>query len=296
MKMKRKGLFDYVNIILMLLIGFITVYPFYLVLIISLNEPFDASTGGIYLFPRIFSIVNYQYVFSSRELVWSFMITILRTVIGTLTSVFFTAAFSYGISKRNLIGRKAIIVLMTITLYFSGGLIPQYLLYKYLGLIGNFLVLIIPCMFSFYNAILIMSFMKTIPSDVEESAKLDGANDMVIFIKIIIPVSAPVLATIALFNGVFHWNSWFDAMLFGGKKLQTVQGFLAQIIQSAQLDLNDLNATSSIRKQIKDQLSQPTGESIKLATMVITTLPIVFIYPFLQKYFVKGIMIGSLKG
>lgn len=296
MKMKRKGLFDYVNIILMLVIGFITVYPFYLVLIISLNEPFDASTGGIYLFPRIFSIVNYQYVFSSRELIWSFLITILRTVIGTLTSVFFTAAFSYGISKRNLIGRKTIIILMTITLYFSGGLIPQYLLYKYLGLIGNFLVLIIPCMFSFYNAILIMSFMKTIPSDIEESAKLDGANDMLIFVKIIIPVSAPVLATIALFNGVFHWNSWFDAMLFGGKKLQTVQGFLAQIIQSAQLDLNDLNATSSIRKQIKDQLSQPTGESIKLATMVITTLPIVFIYPFLQKYFVKGIMIGSLKG
>jgi putative aldouronate transport system permease protein len=173
-------------------------------------------------------------------------------------------------------------------MYFSGGLIPYYLLIvKYLHLKNSFLAYIIPNMFSAFNAILLLTFFKGIPKEMEESAKIDGANELKIFIKLIIPVSKPVLATIALFNGVFHWNSWFDAMLFGGAHLKTLQQILIQIINSN----SNVNITAG-----NLGFRAVTAESVKLATMVITTLPIVFSYPFLQKYFVKGIMVGSVKG
>jgi putative aldouronate transport system permease protein len=281
-------LFDTANIIIMVLLSFVTLYPFYNILITSLNDPIDAARGGITFFPRIFSIDNYKVVFQDKVIFSAFIVTILRTLIGTATAVIFTAAFAYGISKSNLLGRSFIIAMTILTMYFGGGLIPYYLLIaKYLHLKNNFLVYIIPNLFSAFNAMIMLTFFKGIPKEMEESAKMDGANDLKIFIKLIIPVSKPVLATIALYNGVFHWNSWFDAMLFGGSHLKTLQQILIQIINS--------NSNVSITAGNLG-FKQVTAESVKLATMVITTLPIVFSYPFLQKYFVKGIMIGSVKG
>ncbi|WP_373229244.1 carbohydrate ABC transporter permease [Cohnella sp.] len=281
-------LFDTINIVLMALLAFVTIYPFYNILINSFNDPIDAARGGITFWPRVLSIENYKMVFRDDSISNAFVVTVARTVIGTAAAVLFTGAFAYGISKPNLLWRKLIILLAVITLYFSGGLIPSYLLIaKYLHLKNNFLAYILPNLFNPFNAIIMVTFFRGIPKEMEESAKIDGANDLRIFFRLILPVSKPVLATIALYNGVFHWNSWFDAMLYGGQHLKTLQQILIQIINS--------NSNVSIAAGNLG-FRAVTAESVKLATMVITTLPIVFTYPFLQKYFVKGILIGSVKG
>lgn len=280
--------FDLLNVILMIALCIVTLYPFYNILITSFNDPTDAARGGITLWPRVFSIDNYRIVFRDDNMLHAFMITILRTLIGTATAVLFTGAFAYGVSKNELVGRRLFLMLAIVTMYFSGGIIPYYLLVaKYLYLKGNFLVYIIPNLFNVFNAIIMLTFFRNLPKEIEESAKIDGANDIRIFFQLVLPVSKPVLATIALYNAVFHWNSWYDAMLFGNENLLTLQQILMQIISS-----------NSNVSQLASQLGYGavSAASLKLATMVITTLPIVFTYPFVQKYFVQGIMIGSVKG
>jgi len=226
--------------------------------------------------------------FQNNDIINAFYVTVARTIIGTFVAVILTAAFAYGVSKRELVGRKVIMAATLVTMYFSGGLIPTYILIaKWLNLKKNILAYIIPNMFNVFNAIIMMTFFSGIPKEIEESAKIDGANDVTIFFKLIIPLSMPVLATIALFNGVFHWNSWFDAMLYGGTNLKTLQQILMKLISS----------NNNVSVQAGNMgFKAVSSESIKLSTMVITTLPIIFVYPFLQKYFVKGIMIGSVKG
>lgn len=284
--------FDAFNIAVMLLLSLITVYPLYYILINSLNDSMDAMKGGIYLFVRVFSVKSYMYLFQDKEIASAFVVTTARTVIGTVCSVFFTAMFSYAMSKSHLIGRKYAVVFMIIPMYISGGLIPYYLVIRSLGLIGKFAVLIIPTLFTTFNAMILITNFKGIPKELEESAKIDGANDFTIFIRIILPVSTAVLATIALFNAVVHWQSWFDATIFGGNRLQTLQSILTRIIRTSQIE------NSSAIKKAGEQLfnKRTTTQSLVVTAMVVTTLPIVFIYPFLQKYFVKGIMVGSLKG
>ncbi|CAN7500401.1 carbohydrate ABC transporter permease [Paenibacillus sp. LjRoot153] len=283
----EKG-FDWLNVLLMLALSIITLYPFYNILITSFNDPTDAARGGITFWPREFSMENYLMVFRDPNMTRAFVVTIARTFIGTAAAVLFTGAFAYGVSKKELLGRRFFLILAIVTMYFSGGIIPYYLLIaKYLHLKNDFLVYIIPNLFNVFNAIIMLTFFRGIPIEIEESAKMDGANELTIFFRLIIPVSKPVLATIALYNAVMHWNSWYDAMLFGGEKLVTLQQILMQIISS--------NSNVSI---IASNLGfgNVTAQSLKLATMVITTLPIVFSYPFVQKYFVQGIMIGSVKG
>jgi putative aldouronate transport system permease protein len=281
-------LFDAANVVLLLLLAFVTLYPFYNILITSLNDPADAARGGITFWPRVLSFENYKMVLQDESLINAFVVTVLRTVVGTATAVLFTAAFSYGVSKPELLGRKLFLILAIITMYFSGGLIPHYLLIaQYLHLKGSFMAYILPNLFSVFNALIMITFFRGIPKEMEESAKVDGAHELTIFWRLVLPVSKPVLATIALYNAVFHWNSWFDAMLYGGESLRTLQQILMQIISS--------NSNVSLMASNLG-MKAVTAESVKLATMVITTLPIVFSYPFLQKYFVKGIMIGSVKG
>ncbi len=280
--------FNVFNLIFMSVIMLITLYPFYYVIISSLNDPIDLLKGPVYLLPRQFSIVNYIYVLKDKEILNAAFVTVLRTVLGSVSAVLFTSAFAYGISKKWLLGRRFFIGMALVTMYFSGGLIPSYLLIAHgLKLQGNFLVFIIPNLFNAFNAFIMMSFFRGIPSEMEESAKIDGANDIMIFIRLILPVSMPILATVVLFNGVAHWNSWFDAMLYGGRKLQTLQQYLVKSIQSA--SVNPKASSFALTYRI-------SSTSIRLTTMVITAFPIVIAYPFLQKYFVKGVMIGSLKG
>ncbi|NOU66413.1 ABC transporter permease subunit [Paenibacillus sp. LMG 31461] len=286
----KEAAFDYFNFIFMLVICFVTIYPIWYVLVNSFNEGNDAMRGGIYWWPRVFSIDSYRAVFANNGIMLAMGVTVAKTLIGTVVHVLFTAMVAYAFSRKELIGRNVYMLIGTVTLFFSGGLIPYYLLIRDLGMLDSFLVYIIPAMFSFFDLIIFLSFFREIPDALEEAAKIDGANDFKIFYQIILPVSMPVVATIALFHGVYQWNDYFTGMIYINKSdLQPIQTYLYRVV--AQSSSNQMMAatTGSVAKTVSSQ-------SIKLATMVVTTLPIVLVYPFLQKYFVKGFMIGSIKG
>lgn len=283
--------FDYANVIAMLIICFATLYPVWYVLVNSFNDGTDAMTGGqIYWIPRQFSLENYVTVFENAGIMTAMGITVAKTLIGTVVHVFFTAMVAYALSRKELIFRNVYMIMGTITLFFSAPLIPNYLWLRDLGLLDTFGVYIYPAMFSFFDLIIFLAFFREIPEGLEEAAKIDGANDFSIFVRIVLPVSLPVVATISLFHGVWQWNDYFTGLLYTNKAdLQPIQTFLYRVI--AQSSSNQIvGATGgAINRTV-------TSQSIKLATMVITTFPIVVAYPFLQRYFVKGMMIGSIKG
>jgi len=291
-KNKLGTTFDVFNIAILLLFSLLTAYPLWFCIINSFNDGMDAMKGGIYLWPRIFSINNYKAVFSDSSILKAFGISASRVLIGTPLHVFFTAMVAYPMSKNWLLGRKFYMTLGTITLFFSGGLIPTFLNIRNLGLYDNYLVYIIPGMFGFYHMLIFVSFFKGIPSSIEESAKIDGAGDFYIFVRIILPLSTPVLATIALFCGVSYWNDYFTAVIYiRNPNLIPIQTYLYRIIAQGNT------------AQMMDRIQAGVGsgnlisaQTVKYATMVVVIIPIICVYPFLQKYFVKGIMIGSLKG
>jgi putative aldouronate transport system permease protein len=292
-KRKTKGdmVFDFFNVLLMIIICFVTIYPIWFTLVNSFNEGADAMLGGIYWWPRKFSLENYDAVFKNSGIVSAMFITVAKTVIGTVAHVFFTAMVAYALSKKDLIGRKLYMTLGLITMFFSGGLIPTFVLVRDLGLIDNFLVYIIPAMFSFFDLLIFVSFFREIPPGLEEAARIDGASDFTIFIKVILPLSLPVIATIALFHGVYQWNDYFAGVMYiNDTSLQPIQTYLYRIVAGAGANQAVASAASGIVGRTT------TAQSVKLATMVVATLPIVLVYPFLQKYFVKGMLLGSVKG
>jgi len=284
------AVFDIINSFVMLCICFMTLYPIWYVVVNAFNDGADAMRGGIYWWPRQFSLESFRAVFSSSGIMTAMGVTVAKTVIGTVVHVFFTAMVAYAVSRRELIGRKLYMIIGTITMFFGGGLIPYYLLIRDLGLLDNFLVYIIPAMFSFFDLIIFLSFFREIPEALEEAAKIDGAHDFRIFYSVIIPSSMPVIATIGLFHGVYQWNDYFTGMIYiNNTDLQPIQTFLFRVV--AQSSSNQMLASmpSGVAVTV-------TSQSLKLATMVVTTAPIVFVYPFLQKYFVKGFMLGAIKG
>ena len=290
-KLNRITVGDIMIGILMLVICFVSLYPVWYTVIISFNDSSDALRGGIYWWPRKFSLESYKTVFQDTTIIRAFMVTVLRTLIGTVTSVFFTAMVGYAFSKKHIMGNKFYTILGTITMFFTGGLIPSFITLKNLGLYNNFLVYIIPSLFNFYNMIIFRSFFNELPAGLEESARLDGANDLMIFIRIVIPLSAPVIATIALFNGVGHWNDYFTGVMYiNDAELQPIQTYLFRIIASASASKTVVAMPAGVTAQ------QVSSQSVRLATMGVTTFPIMCVYPFLQKYFVKGMLIGSIKG
>lgn len=290
-KLNRITVGDMMIGLLMLVICFVSLYPVWYTVIISFNDSSDALRGGIYWWPRKFSLESYKTVFQDTTIIRAFMVTVLRTLIGTVTSVFFTAMVGYAFSKKHIMGNKFYTILGTITMFFGGGLIPYFITLKNLGLYNNFLVYIIPSLFNFYNMIIFRSFFNELPAGLEESARLDGANDLMIFIRIVIPLSAPVIATIALFNGVGHWNDYFTGVMYiNDAELQPIQTYLFRIIASASASKTVVAMPAGVTAQ------QVSSQSVRLATMVVTTFPIMCVYPFLQKYFVKGMLIGSIKG
>ena len=282
---------DKVLVALMVLLCFITLYPVWYTIVISFNDSTDSLRGGIYWFPRKFTLQSYITVFQDKTIIKAFRVTILRTLIGTVTNVLFTSMVAFALSKNHIIGRKFYMILGTITMFFGGGLIPYFILIKNIGLYDSFWVYVIPSLFNFYNMIIFMAFFRELPAGLEESAKLDGANEIVIFIRIILPLSLPVLATIALFTGVYHWNDYFMGVMYTNKQdLQPIQTFLYRIVASASASKTVVAMPAGVAAQ------QVSSQSVRLATMVVTTAPIVCVYPFLQKYFVKGMLIGSIKG
>lgn len=268
----------------------LTLYPLYFVLIGSFNDGNDYMRGGVFLFPREFSLANYSVVLQDERLYTGLTVSVLRTVIGTATSVFFTAMVSYAMSRRNLIGRGYIYWFHLFTLFFGGGLIPYFLVLKNLQLINSFWVYIIPGLFSVFNMIIFNSFFREIPEELHESATVDGAGDFRIFLTLFIPLSLPVLATVALWNAVFHWNAFFDAMIFTTKKeLMPMQLLLMKMIREADVVSNSQYVPPQVKRQISVQ-------TVRMAAIIVSTVPILAVYPFLQRYFVTGFMVGSLKG
>lgn len=286
--------FDIINYSLMILLVVITLYPFLYVLAVSLNDPFDTIKGGITIFPRIFTLDNYKEIFNYPSIGRAALISTLRTVIGTITGVFSTAIVAYVLSRKDFFARKFITTLFIITMYVGGGLVPEYLLIRSLGLMNNFLVYILPGLINPFNLIVVRAYIETLPSELQESAMIDGANDFVIFLKVILPLCIPVLATIALFIAVGHWNAWFDTYLYcgGNKNLTTLQYELQKILANAAASSTTIDYYSNLDPT---RTMRVTPQSLRMAMTIITTLPIVLVYPFLQKYFIKGMTLGAIK-
>ena len=290
-KRKKIAVFDIVLTIIMCFIIVITLYPFLNVLAVSLNDATDTVKGGIYIWPREFTLANYKQVFSgSSKLPLAFFNSILRTVIGTVTGVIATAMVAYTLSRRDFIFNKAVTLLFIITMYVSGGLIPEFLVVKNLGLINNFAVYILPGLISAFNVIVMRSFMDGLPEALYESAKIDGANDWTTFYKIVMPLCLPVIATIALFIAVGQWNSWFDTYLYarGNAIMTTLQYELMKIIDNASSNVD-------VNNPLLQNASKSNPQSIKMAITMVATVPILLVYPFVQKYFVTGMTLGAVK-
>lgn len=297
--MKPKNLGEYtaqlVIWFILFVIAFLTLFPFINTLAISFNKAYDTARGNLFFFPREFTLENYKVIFAFPDLFNSSVITVARTVIGSFVSLLITGMFAFGLSKANLKGRKFYMTLSIITMYFSGGLIPYYLLIRKLDLIDNFLVYIIPYAVGVFNMIIMRTYFKSIPDAMEESAKIDGAGMFTVFFKIIVPLSGPIIATMILFNAVFQWNNWFDANIFINKsELKPLQSVLIKIIASTRTDeaIQSAGPAASILQAQK----VVNIRSITASTMILTIVPIVMVYPFVQRYFVKGVMIGAVKG
>lgn len=278
--------------IFMVLFCFCTLYPFINTLAISFNEGPDTLKGGIYFVPRIFTFQNYEEIFSDSSILSAYTITILRTVIGTVFTLMFTGLLAYGLSKKYLRGRKFYMVLCTFAMIFNAGLIPTYMLYRDAKLINNFWVYILPAAVNIWDMILMKNFFQQLPEEVEESAEIDGAGTMRIFFSIVIPISMPIIATIAIFSAVGQWNSWYDAYIFCTTRteLHPIQTYLYKVIALSQATSSNA-AESQLLARLKTNVT-----TIRAATVVITILPIIFIYCLFQKHFIKGVMVGSLKG
>lgn len=288
--------------VILILMAVITLYPFLNSLAISLNDADDTTRGGLSVYPRVFSTRNYELIFQNKDIYTAYFITISRTVVGTLTALFCTGLFAFGLAHSNLKGRRLYTMLCVITMYFGGGLIPYYFLIKWLGMVDSFNVYWVPGLVGVFNMILMRTYFQGIPLALEESARIDGANYWTVFFRIILPISTPIIATIALFVGVGQWNSWFDASIFITKNtyLKPMQNVLLSIISQARFaeQLAQLGSTTGVTVDASNvgHNAKVNVRSITMATMIITILPIVMAYPFLQRYFIKGIMVGSLKG
>ncbi|AZS14285.1 carbohydrate ABC transporter permease [Paenibacillus lutimineralis] len=285
-------IFDIINVVILGLVLMITLYPFLNVLAISLNDSTDTVRGGIYLWPREFTLENYRTIFSYSSLKQGFLITILRTLLGTLLGLISSSMLAYTLSRPDFKARRFVSVFLALTMYFSGGMVPTYMLMRHLHLIGTFWIYILPGIVSAFNVFIIRSFIDGLPYALQESAKLDGANDFKIYYKVILPLCKPVLATISLFLAVGQWNSWFDTYLYNGNKphLTTLQYELMKILQSTNQGASMVNAND-----LANQMAQVSPESIKMAITIVVTVPILVVYPFLQRYFVDGMTLGAVK-
>lgn len=294
MKKKKRSradlTFNIVNFIILGLFCALTLYPILNTLAISFNDGMDAIRGGIYLIPRKFTWQNFYTVVTQDNMLIAIRVSVLRTVIATFLSMFVTALLAYVLSRKEFLFAKQVSLIFVLTMYVSGGLVPTLLLMKGLGLTNNFLVYIIPGAISAFNMIVIRTFMNGLPDSFVESAQVDGAGHLKIFFRIVLPLCKPVMATVALFIAVGQWNSWFDAMLYNQNRpdLTTLQYELMKLLSS----VSQQQGSASL---MKHAASQVTPVSIRSATAIFTAAPIVMLYPFLQRYFISGMMIGGVK-
>lgn len=276
---------------ILILLGIITLYPFWYVAVISLNDSNVVDYSKVFLWTSAPTLDNFKVVFTTNAFFNGFKISVLRTVVGSFLAVICNAALAYGLTKKYLIGRNIFLNMVLITLFFGGGLIPFFLLLKTLTLVNTFWVFIIPALYNPWTIILMKTYFSSMPVSLEEAAKIDGANDLKIFVTLVIPTSMPLLATMLLFAAVGHWNDWIMGEIYVLKpSLHPIQTVLMRML--TQMSANDM-----IRKSMNAEFiaKSPSMESVKMAAIVVATVPILMVYPFLQKYFVQGVMIGAIK-
>ncbi len=292
---RRDVVFPIVNTIILILLMVITLYPVLNTVAISFNDSLDALKGGIGIWPRVFSTDSYKELITDPAIYRAFWISLSKTVITTILNLFFTSMLSYALSRKEYVLRKFITTVLVLTMYINAGMIPNFLLVsRFLKLGNSFWVYIIPSMFSCFNMIVIRTYIVGLPEALVESARIDGAGDIRTFFQIILPLCLPVMATVALFVAVGAWNSWFDTYLYCGSKknLYTLQYLLKMKLASTQASSNAANTSAdALANSVK-----VAPITIRASITVVSTVPILVVYPFLQKYFVTGMALGSVKG
>ena len=284
----RMTLADYVIYSFVICVSLVCIVPFIYVVSISFTDPNTYMPFKFYLMPPKWSIASYRYVLSTHSFLDSFKSTVFITTVGTVLNLFVTFSFAYALTKTRLPGHRIFFSMVIITLFFNAGTIPTYLVVKDLGLINSQWALILSSLTSAWHIIVVCSFLRTISPALEESAKIDGCSDIGVFFKIIIPLSAPVIATFTLFFMVMHWNTYFDALIYlSDTKKWTLQLLIKQLV---------IDADASVVGQSVGNDTAPPQETIRMASVVLSMLPILCVYPFLQKHFAKGMMVGSVKG
>ncbi|MFS0722738.1 carbohydrate ABC transporter permease [Paenibacillus sp. 1P07SE] len=295
---REDRIFDICNYTFLFLLMIITLYPFINTLAVSFNQATDSIRGGITVWPRAFTLENYAYIFRENSVMHATMISVLRSVIGTVLTVFCSAMVAYTMSRQEYVLRRFVTIAFILTMYFNGGLIPNYLLIRELNMIGTFSVYIIPGLIGVFNLIIIRSFIDGLPESIIESARIDGAGEFTTFMRIVLPLCVPVLATVALFTAVFQWNSWFDVFLYNSSypNLSTLQYELQKILQNSNASMTSRTATDAFANAGNTTANTVTPLSIRATMTIVASVPIIMVYPFLQKYFVKGMMVGGVKG
>lgn len=277
----------------LLFIFIVTFFPFWQIFVLSVNDAGDSLRGGLLLWPRELNLSSYKAVFQNEEILSSLGVTVARTIIGVPLTVFCVAMLAYVLSKKELVHRSAINFFFVFTMYFSGGLIPTYMVIKALGLIDNFLVFIFPGLINIYWMILVRTYIEGLPAELFEAAASEGAGEFTIFLKVVLPLSMPVLATILLFSAISHWNAWYDSYIYTYKpQLKTLQAVLVKILNQYQTGAMVSQAQQMANEAKKMPVS---SESIRMTVTMVATIPIILVYPFLQKYFIKGMLLGAVK-
>ncbi len=285
-------IFIIINTIILTLAVVITLYPILNTLAVSFNDGLDALRGGIYLLPRKFSLKNYQTVFQMDNLLTGARNSVLRTVIASVLHLSVTALLAYVLSIKEFVFRKPVSMFFVMTMYVNAGLIPTFLLFRELSLTNTFWVYVIPGIISAFNLLVLRTYMNGLPDSLRESAQIDGANHFTIFLKIYVPICKPVFATVALFIAVWHWSSWFDNMIYNPRdtNLTTLQYELMKLLSSVSSQTSSGNAYGNTTQSVAI-----TPGSIRAAATIVTSMPIVVLYPFLQRYFITGLSIGGVK-
>jgi putative aldouronate transport system permease protein len=288
---QKKGLtmFDYVNYTVLSIISLVSVFPFIYVFSVSLTNPDVYIPFTFYLIPKEFSLASYKYILSTGSFINSLKSTGFITVFGTILNLIFTFTMAYGLTKKMMLGRNFMLSCVIFTLLFSAGIIPNYLLVKELGLLNSYWALIFPSLTNAWSLIVVKSFLDSLPEELEDAARIDGCNDLMVFIRIIIPLSMPAIAAFTLFFAVAHWNSYFNALMY---LTDTKKWTLQLLIKTLIID-SDANGIAAAGANDDKMIPQ---ETIRMAAVVLAMLPILVVYPFLQKHFTKGVMLGSVKG
>ncbi|BFH70376.1 MAG: carbohydrate ABC transporter permease [Paenibacillus dendritiformis] len=284
-------MFGFINSLLLVMILLIVLYPLVFVLSASISNPAAVSRGELWLFPKEITFVGYQKVFQNREILTGYGNTILYTVIGTSVNLLMTILAAFPLSRTNLPGRNIIMFALVFTMFFSGGLIPSYLVVKKLGLLNSMWALVLPGAVSVYNIIIMRTFFRTsVPYEVQEAAMIDGCTTLQILYRIMLPLSMPIIAVMVLFYSVDHWNSYFSALIY----LTDRDKFPLQLILREILIQNQMDKMAGGASALSEQIMY--GQAIKYAVVIVANLPVFLLYPFLQRYFVKGMTIGAIKG